>query len=291
VRRLTLAAAGAVAAGLGVYAGWIEPRRLVVRQVELHPPHWPRELDGLRLGLASDLHAGVPYAGLDAVARVADTLNAQAPDVHLLLGDYLDSSQILRRRLAPEAVAEQLGRLRAPRGTFAVMGNHDWRHSGDRMWRALEAQGIPVLEDEAVELGGFWIVGLGDLRYRAPDIPGALARVPAGEPLVVLSHDPDTFPRIPGRVSLTLSGHTHGGQVAVPLLRRPLMPSRYGERYARGHIVEGGRHLYVTHGVGTSGLPIRFLAPPEVVVLTLRAQASYMPSKEKIRRRIATEEA
>ncbi len=271
MRRLTLAGGAVATAALGVYAGWVEPRRLVVRQVELHPPHWPQHLDGLRLGIASDLHAGVPYAGLDAVARVADTLNAQAPDVHLLLGDYLDSSQILRRRLAPEAVAEQLGRLRAPKGTFAVMGNHDWRHSGDRIWRALDAQGIPVLEDEAVELGGFWIVGLADLRFRAPDIPRALAQVPHGEPMIVLSHDPDTFPRIPGRVSLTLSGHTHGGQVAIPLLRRPLMPSRYGERYARGHIVEGGRHLYVTHGVGTSGLPIRFLAPPEVVILTLRA--------------------
>jgi uncharacterized protein len=271
VRRLTLAGGAVAAAALGVYAGWVEPRRLVVRQVELHPPHWPQHLDGLRLGIASDLHAGVPYAGLGAVARVADTLNAQAPDVHLLLGDYLDSNQVLRRRLAPEAVAEQLGRLRAPKGTFAVMGNHDWRHSGDRIRRALDAQGIPVLEDEAVELGGFWIVGLADLRSRAPDIPRALAQVPDGEPMIVLSHDPDTFPRIPGRVSLTLSGHTHGGQVAIPLLRRPLMPSRYGERYARGHIVEGGRHLYVTHGVGTSGLPIRFLAPPEVVILTLRA--------------------
>ena len=273
--RGALLAAGVGAAGLAAYAGWFEPRRLVVREVEISPPHWPEALDGLRLGLASDLHAGVPHAGLDAVARVADTLNAQGPDVHLLLGDYLDSSQILRRHLAPQAVAEQLGRLRAPRGTFAVMGNHDWRHSGDRMWRALDAHGIAVLEDDAVDLGGFWVVGLADLRFRAPDIPGALAQVPQGEPVIVLSHDPDSFPRIPSRVSLTLSGHTHGGQVAIPLVRRPLLPSHHGERYARGHIVEGGRHLYVTHGVGTSGLPVRLNAPPEVVILTLRAaQAS-----------------
>ena len=88
--------------------------------------------------------------------------------------------------------------------------------------------------------------------------------------MIVLSHDPDLFPRIPDRVALTLSGHTHGGQVAIPVIRRPLMPSHYGERYARGHIVEHGRHLLVTSGVGTSGLPIRFLAPPEVLNLTLR---------------------
>jgi predicted MPP superfamily phosphohydrolase len=131
-----------------------------------------------------------------------------------------------------------------------------------------------VLEDRAVERGGLWIVGLGDLRYRAPDIRRALEDVPPHAPTILLSHDPDVFPRIPPSVSLTLSGHTHGGQVAIPLLRRPLLPSRYGERYARGHIVEEGRHLYVTHGVGTSGLPIRFLAPPEVLVLTLRSAAA-----------------
>ena len=94
--------------------------------------------------------------------------------------------------------------------------------------------------------------------------------MPPDAPVIVLSHDPDLFPRIPDRVALTLSGHTHGGQVAIPLLRRPLMPSHYGERYARGHIVEHGRHLLVTSGIGTSGLPIRFLAPPEVSISTLR---------------------
>jgi hypothetical protein len=271
MRKRTIAGAAAAVA-LGVYAGWVEPRRLVVRHVELEPPGWPRALDGLKLGVASDFHAGVPYVGVDAVARAVDALNAERPDIHLLLGDYLDSSQILRsRHLEPEAIAEQLGRLTAPLGTCVVIGNHDWRHSGDRIWRALEAHGITVLEDEAVERDGLWIVGLGDLRYRAPDITQALAAVPPDAPAIVLSHDPDVFPRIPARVSLTLAGHTHGGQVAIPLLRRPLLPSRYGERYARGHIVEEGRHLYVTHGVGTSGLPIRLNAPPEVLVLTLRS--------------------
>ena len=108
------------------------------------------------------------------------------------------------------------------------------------------------------------------LRHRRPDIGAALRDVPGDAPVLVLSHDPDLFPGVPNRVSLTLSGHTHGGQVAVPLLRRPMLPSYYGERYARGHIVEHGRHLLVTSGVGTSGLPVRFLAPPEVYVLTLR---------------------
>jgi predicted MPP superfamily phosphohydrolase len=273
VRPLKLAGVAAAAALAG-YAGWVEPRRLVVRRIELAPPHWPAALDGLRLGIASDLHAGVPYVGLTAVGRVVDALNAEQPDIHLLLGDYVDSSQILRRPVAPEAVAAELARLRAPLGTIGVIGNHDWRATGDRMWRALDQAGITVLEDDATERGGLWIAGLGDLRHRDPDVPKTLAQIPPDAPAIVLSHDPDTFPAIPSRISLTLAGHTHGGQVAIPLLRRPLLPSRYGERYARGHIVEGGRHLYVTHGVGTSGLPLRLLAPPEIVILRLRAAAT-----------------
>jgi predicted MPP superfamily phosphohydrolase len=267
----SLAAAGVVAgAGLAVYAGWVEPRRLVVRELDLALPHWPATLAGLRAGVMSDLHAGVPHAGLDAIRRAVDELNAGEPDVHLLLVDYLDASQKWRRPLAPERVADELARLRSPRGTVAVIGNHDWRNSGDRMWRALEAVGITVLEDRAVNLGDFWVAGLADLRHRRPDIGKALQEVPRDSPVLMLSHDPDLFPGVPTRVSLTLSGHTHGGQVAIPFLRRPMLPSYYGERYARGHIVEHGRHLLVTSGVGTSGLPIRFFAPPEVYVLTLR---------------------
>jgi predicted MPP superfamily phosphohydrolase len=212
----------------------------------------------------------VPHAGLPTIRRAVDALNERKPDVHLLLGDYLDASQVLRRDISPDVVADELARLQAPLGTLAVIGNHDWRNSGDRMWRALDAHGITVLEDRAVKPDGFWVAGLADMRHRAPNVVRALRDVPPGEPVIVLSHDPDLFPRIPERVALTLSGHTHGGQVAIPVLRRPMMPSYYGERYARGHIVEDGKHLLVTSGVGTSGLPIRFLAPPEVLHLTLR---------------------
>jgi predicted MPP superfamily phosphohydrolase len=143
------------------------------------------------------------------------------------------------------------------------------------MWRALSRAGIDVLENRAVRLptaaGAFWVGGVGDLRFRVPDLQRTLADVPAHEPVLLLAHDPDVFPHVPARVSLTLSGHTHGGQVAIPLLRRPMLPSAYGEAYARGLVVEDGRHLLVSSGIGTSGLPIRLLAPPEVLVLTLRS--------------------
>jgi predicted MPP superfamily phosphohydrolase len=267
VRRVLAAAGLAAGGGLAAYAGWIEPRRLVVREIELELPRWPEHLSGVRAGVVSDLHAGVPHVGLTTIRRVVDALNACDPDVHFLLGDYLDASQVLQRPLAPEVIARELARLNAP--AFAVIGNHDWRKSGDRMWRALEAEGITVLEDRAVQVGGFWVAGLADMRHRMPNVVRALRDVPPAAPVIVLSHDPDLFPRIPDRVALTLAGHLHGGQVAIPLLRRPLMPSHYGERYARGHIVEHGRHLLVSSGVGTSGLPIRFLAPPEILHVTL----------------------
>jgi uncharacterized protein len=142
------------------------------------------------------------------------------------------------------------------------------------MWTALAAAGIPVLENDSLAFdapgGRFHVAGLADVRHRHPDVTTALAAVPDGEPALVLTHDPDPFPHVPERVALTVAGHTHGGQVALPYVRRPFIPSRFGERYARGHVVEHGRHMVVGAGLGTSGLPVRLLAPPELILLELR---------------------
>jgi hypothetical protein len=267
VIRPALLTAGAAAA---LYAAWIEPRRLVTVRQTLALPRWPASHDGFRIGVLSDIHGGAPHAGPKAIARAVARLNAEQPDVILLLGDYIDAHFIWGGRVPPRAIAQELARLTAPRGVFAVLGNHDWKQAGDEMWRALTEHGIAVLENEARPAGDVHIGGLADLRNRRPDLPGTLAQIPPDAPTILLAHDPDVFPLVPHRVALTLSGHLHGGQVAIPYLRRPALPSYYGERYARGHIVEDDRHLYVTSGLGTSGLPIRFLAPPEVVILTLR---------------------
>ena len=261
------------AAGLAAYAGWFEPRRLVVRHDALALPRWPPSLAGLRVGVLTDLHAGVAHAGEAAIARWVERMNGETPDIVLLGGDFTDAHFAFGGRLAPERIAERLAALRAPHGSVAVLGNHDWKQFGMRMWTALADAGIPVLENSSLAVdapgGRLHVAGLADMRHRRPDVAVALAGIPADEPAILLSHDPDVFPHVPDRVALTVAGHTHGGQVALPYLRRPFIPSHHGERYARGHIVEHGRHLVVGAGLGTSGLPVRLLAPPELLVLEL----------------------
>jgi predicted MPP superfamily phosphohydrolase len=244
----------------------------VVRREELVLPVWPAALDGLRVGVMTDLHAGMPHAGLDAVARATNTLQAERPDLICLLGDFIDRRAFFAGPVDADALAVRLAALRAPRGVMAVLGNHDWYAGASRIATALSGIGIHVLEDEARPAGdGLWTAGVGDYRIRGARLGRALAGVPEGEPVLLLSHDPDVFPLVPARVALTLSGHTHGGQVGIPYLRRRFVPSHYGERYVHGHVAEGGRHLYVSSGLGTSGIPVRLLMPPEVVILTLRS--------------------
>ena len=253
------------------WAGLVEPRRLVTVRRTLHLPRWPAAVDGLRVGVLSDLHAGAPHAGRKAIARAVDRVNAEAPDAMLLLGDFTDAHPVWGGRVTPAEIAAELSGLRSPLGTFAVLGNHDWKRAGFAIWEALRDAGIEVLENRAVKAGDVYIAGLADLRSRRPDLPGALDGIPPDAPVILLAHDPDVFPFVPHRVPLTLSGHLHGGQVAIPLLRLPAIPSRYGERFVRGHVVEDGRHLYVTSGLGTSGLPVRLFRPPEIVILELRS--------------------
>lgn len=273
--RLAVAVTGVAALVLIARAAWFEPRRLVVVEHDLRLPGWPAALDGLRLALVSDLHGGGPQVDQRAIGRVVERVNASAPDLVAMLGDAIDHTVVGGSLLAPEAVGRELRALRAPLGTIAVMGNHDWANDGPGVLRALREAGATVLENATTELTyrgtRFCVAGLADATTRRPDMYATLRGVPPDQPILLLSHNPDTFPQVPPRVSLTVSGHTHGGQVSIPLLRGLAIPSRYGARYARGHVVEDGRHLFVTSGIGTSRWPIRLGRPPEVVVLRLLA--------------------
>ena len=262
-----------LALALLVWGVLVEPGRLVLHEATLPIPHWSDSLSGLRVVALSDLHVGVLHVDLEKLDEIVDTVNELSPDVVVLLGDYVIRGVAFGSFVPPEAIAHKLGRLRARVGVLAVLGNHEWWFDGERVRRALERAGVPVLEDDAVRLerrgSPLWIAGLADVWTRSPDLEKALANVPAGEPVIVLTHNPDVFPTIPARVSLTLAGHTHGGQVRLPWIGSPIVPSSYGQRYVRGHVVEDGQHLFVTTGIGSSILPVRIGVPPEIAVLTL----------------------
>lgn len=243
---------------------------IVLKREMLELPAWPEALAGLRVAVVADVHAGGPQVDEQRLAEIVTRVNGLDADLVALLGDYIDPAVTLGEWIEPEAIAATLARMRSRLGTYAVLGNHDWSHTGARMGRALRDAGIELLENRAVAVEGFWIAGLGDLTKRTADLDGTLAQIPDDEPVLLFSHNPDLFPRVPGRVALTLSGHTHGAQVNIPLLREKLTPSRFGSRYTGGHIEEGGRHLYVSDGIGTSRFPIRFRASPEIAVLELR---------------------
>ncbi len=259
---------------LAIWALWIEPRRGVVRRRTLRLPHWPATLDGLIVALVGDLHAGAPHVDADRVRRLVAAVNRRRPELVLLAGDFVDDEVAGAERVPPEDVGAALAALRAPLGVYAVLGNHDRAFGAGRVAAALREQGIDVLDGDKRQLSRrlqpLWLAGVAGMDDEPRSADAALAGIPEGAPVILLAHEPDLFPRVPERVSLTVAGHTHGGQVALPGLRSRWIPSRFGERYAGGHVIEGGRHLYITTGVGTSRWPVRVGAPPEVVLLKLR---------------------
>jgi predicted MPP superfamily phosphohydrolase len=234
----------------------------------------------------SDLHLGEPYVGLDRLAQIVARANALDPDLVVLLGDYPAGHRFISAPVRIADAATVLAGLKAKLGVFAILGNHDWwddraaqkRGGGPNLYAtALEAAGIPVLSNRAVRMGYFWLAGLEDqkalLRGKQgivglDDLPGTLAQVTDAAPVILLAHEPDVFPTVPKQVVLTLSGHTHGGQVRL-FGWSPVVPSRFGNRYAYGHVREEGRSLVVSGGIGCSHLPVRVGMPPEITVIEL----------------------
>ena len=265
----------AVLAGLALYAFWIEPASLRVARYAIPLQQQARVAPTpLRVAVITDLHAGAPYIGLCKVDQIVARTNATQPDLVLLTGDYVIHGVIGGRKIPLGAIAQHLGALRARLGVFAVLGNHDNRDGPVPSAEALRAAGITVLDDEAVRLtdagSDLHLVGLSDFATGRRRFAEALANVPAGARALCFTHSPDLFPRLPPTCGLTLAGHTHGGQVWLPIAGRLLVPSKYGERYAAGHVVENGRHLFVSSGIGTSMLPVRFFVPPEISLLEIR---------------------
>ena len=217
---------------------------------------------------------GSPWNGVDNLERIIARTNAAGADLILLTGDYVITTVLGGTFVPPQTTANALRALHAPLGVYAVLGNHDCWLDAPGVRAAFERAGIPVLDDAAREIDPsrrLWLAGIGDFWTERHDVQAALAGVPDDAVVLAFTHNPDVFPHVPDRVALTIAGHTHGGQVALPFVGRPVVPSAYGERYAIGHVVERERHLFVSSGIGTSVVPVRFRVPPEISVLTLRS--------------------
>jgi len=232
----------------------------------------PRELDGYRIGQLSDVHCG-PNTPAHRVRRWVERLNALDLDLMTVTGDLIThgSSHVAD-------VAAALGGLRARDGVFACMGNHDYFTDGEDFVRELTENGLTVLRNRGVVLersgAQLYVAGVDDTWTARHDVARALADRPLGAPTVLLAHDPNLFPEAIARdVELTLSGHTHGGQLAVPGVRR-LSLARFITEFTAGLYRRGRSWLYVNRGAGTTGPPVRLGAPAELAVLTLRTATS-----------------
>ncbi len=283
-----LALAGASA---GTYALAIEPGFLLRTQYyAVNPPKWAPGLK-LRLVLIADPHLGEPYMSLARWNRILDLANSLEGDLHLLLGDYAAGHRFVISRVDVADTARAARKLKSPLGTYAIIGNHDWWEDltaqnlgrGPTLaQRVLEDAGIPVLENKVARLEKnnlpFWLSGTASIvaiktkvrgRFEGrDDLPGTLAQVTDNAPIIHMAHEPDLFTVMPDRVSITLSGHTHGGQVRF-MGWSPIVPSQFGNRFAYGHIIEEGRHLIVSGGLGCSIAPIRIGVPPEITIVDL----------------------
>ena len=285
-------------AALSSYAILIEPLlRQRTTQYDLKLRNWTPGLD-LSIAVIADLHASEPWMSVRRIESIVEQTNKLNADLIVLLGDYSAGHRFVMERVHSDAWSKPLAQLKAPLGVHAILGNHDWwddkgvqaiRRGPPYGRPALERVGIPVYENDAVRLTKngrpFWLAGLGDQlafwptrrhypgqRVGIDDLTATLRKTKEGEPVILLAHEPDILPRVPERVALVLSGHTHGGQVRL-FGWSPIVPSRYGNRFAYGHVREQC-DLIVSGGLGCSIVPVRLGVPPEIVLVKVSSAAA-----------------
>jgi predicted MPP superfamily phosphohydrolase len=289
---------GALGVSTTAYGVGVEPvLRLRLTRYNVTPPQWPAGFQ-LKIAVVADIHACDPWMSLDHIAEIVERTNALHADVIVMLGDYVAGHRHVTRFIPAAEWAPVLAGLRAPLGVHAILGNHDYwedktvQRQGRGLTvarRALEAVGIPVYENDVTRLTkdgrAFWLAGLGDQlaflparRYRkvarigADDLHATLAKVTDDAPIILLAHEPDVALRVPSRVALQLSGHTHGGQVRL-LGWSPAVPARHGIRLAYGHL-RTNCDVIVSGGLGCSIMPVRVGVPPEIVLVTVGKPAA-----------------
>ncbi len=268
-RTLQLLAAGGV--GSLANAFWFEPGHLSVTKQDVKIQSLPAGLDGFRIGLLSDFHFR-PGDDDELVARAVARVNREKLDMIALTGDYISGNM----RVVPPMLA-LIEKMTATHGVFAVLGNHDgWGNRTANIRRLFEKSGLSFLinqnsrlsiKGETLAVAGTDFVWLGK-----PNPSQALKGISKSTPVVALVHEPDFFDEMTAcrDIQLQLSGHTHGGQCRVPFIGYAPQTVAYGKKYIYGHHQRGNSNLFVTRGVGTVGIRVRFACPPELAILTMR---------------------
>lgn len=271
------AAFTAAAAVLGT-DGLAESNRPRVVKVDIALNRLPRAFDGFTLAQLSDFHYEEHFSAVP-ISKSVELVNRLAPDLTVLTGDFVTVPVVeLRNFLAKAAetalpCARILGQLEGPK--FAILGNHDVVGYPEKIIAALENHAIPVLRNRAVSLerdgARIWLAGIDDIMKGYPNLPRTLSGIPPGETTILLAHEPDFADQAARRpLDLQLSGHSHGGQVWIPGIGAPWLPS-LARKYPRGLYQIGQLTLYTNIGIGTIRAPIRINCPPEVTLITLRS--------------------
>ena len=278
------------ALGTSAYAVGIEPARLDITTYKFTPERWPKG-QKLRICVIADIHACEPWMSARHIRNMALMANSLQPDLTVILGDFYAGHNFVTGPVMAENWGESLSVLRAKLGVYAILGNHDMWHgplpdmpadNAESIRVALKAANIRLLENEALRLvhedKPFWLLGLADqIAYHIgrgrfhglDDLHGTMKQVTDDAPALLLAHEPFIFPRVPQRIALTLCGHTHGGQISLPIIGPALVQYGRSFKHIYGYVKENGREMIISGGLGTSIVPVRLGRPPEILDLHL----------------------
>lgn len=268
------------------YAYFIEPRRFVVVEDTIAVPNWDPALNGFRVVTIADIHSGSNYAPPERIRYVVEQANAQNPDIIVLLGDYVSerrgsdqrhvrnpSTGETELKIPVNEIIDNLMGLKAKYGVFAIIGNHDNKHNGKKIYEELKRASIIPLENEVADIvhngKTIHIWGLEDLWKNRKVPTEVFDALEDKKNTIVLTHNPDSLFKTPSEIAVMFSGHTHGGQLNWPIYG-PIAAVN-DKRFMDGHCIDDGKNVYVSSGVGTSVIPIRFRVPPEINVVTINA--------------------
>lgn len=242
----------------------------LVRKADVMVSNWPEGQSKLKLLLVSDVHVAGPDMPPERLEGIVEQINLLKPDIVTFAGDFVSDKRTATSRYTTNEALAPLKSLKAKQGVFAVLGNHDhWRNS-DAIRKALIEAGITLLTNDATQVGPLVLGGIDDDFTDRADVPATLLKMKplSGFP-VYLSHSPDITPDLPDKESLILAGHTHCGQIVLPFFGALATMSEYGNRFACGEIDEDKKTIFVSAGLGTSILPLRLGAVPDMWLITL----------------------